>query len=409
MSARGKVWMLTYGYSAESLPPLLHEATSLAAAGYAVESVHGAAIADLTEEPAPGFVSRRCTGKVRALARRLFGPAPPRVVAVLQHALSYVEFTVRGFLRGWRARADVYEAHDLPALLPTVLAARLRGRPVIYRAHEIFSETHARVAFARFWRGLDRLLVPWCDEVVTPDEHRSRIYRDEFGARRRPLTVRNCPPYQPAPASTRLREELTRRGIAADTIVLYQGLVDSMRCIEEIAEATRSFDPGVVLVVLGHGFGAWADPAARLRSHDRIVVLPRVPYDELASYTASADLGILLYRNDCRNNYYCAPNKLFEYMMAGLPIVAPSYPGMVPLVEGEDVGLCVDPARPAEIAGAVNRLARDPAARRRMAENGLRLARDRYCWQLEFRPRLERYEALTSRAPRLEPRALRAD
>jgi glycosyltransferase involved in cell wall biosynthesis len=241
--------------------------------------------------------------------------------------------------------------------------------------------------------------------VVTPDEHRGRIYREEYGALRPPLTVRNCPPYRPPLESTRLRDELDRRAMSFSTIVLYQGLVDSMRCIEEIAEATRSFDDGVVLVILGRGFGAWADPASRLRGYERIVILPRVPYDELAPYTASADIGILLYRNDCRNNYYCAPNKVFEYMMMGLPIVAPAFPGMVPLVEGEDVGVCVNPADPKEIAAAVNELARNGEARRRMKANGLRLAKERYCWQIEFGPLLDRYRALLGRsAPEPETR-----
>ena len=119
-------------------------------------------------------------------------------------------------------------------------------------------------------------------------------------------------------------------------------------------------------------------------------------YDELVPYTASADIGILLYRNDCRNNYYCAPNKLFEYMMMGLPVIAANYPGLLPLVEGEDVGLCVDPESPKAIAGAVNRLAGDPDRRERMRRNGLQLTRDRYNWEIESTPLLELYGSLAS-------------
>jgi glycosyltransferase involved in cell wall biosynthesis len=126
-------------------------------------------------------------------------------------------------------------------------------------------------------------------------------------------------------------------------------------------------------------------------------VLPRVPYHELAPWTASADVGILLYRNDCRNNYYCAPNKLFEYMMMGLPIIAPDFPGMRALVEGEEVGLCVDPEDPAAIAAAVNRIAADPAWTARLKQNALRLARERYNWERESGPLLARYRELAGR------------
>lgn len=400
--------MVTYGESAASLPPLYHEGVSLAAAGFEVESLHLSPPSGSrrVETNAPGFTSRGFPVRTRAVFHALFGRATSnRLLAALQYVLTYSEYVLKALVTAVRSRADVYVAHDLPALLPTVLAATLRRKPVVYRANEIFSETHAVVRFARLWRFLDRLLVPACDEVVTPDEHRSRIYRAEFGARQLPLTVRNCPPYRAPIASTALRDELTRRGVRFSSIVLYQGLIDSMRCIEEIAEATRAFDEGVVLVVLGSGFGKWSDPARLLAPYPRIVWLPRVPYGEVPRYTASADMGILLYRNDCRNNYYCAPNKIFEYMMMGLPVIGPRFPGMVALVEGEGVGLCVDPERPAEIAAAVNRLAADGQARARMKERGLRLSAERYNWEHEFGRLLERYRALgAGRAPRAADR-----
>jgi glycosyltransferase involved in cell wall biosynthesis len=401
---RGRVYIVTFGDSASSLPPLLHEGLSLAAAGFEVESIHGASPSSGTDTHAPGFTSRRFSLHTRRFFRALFGDAAGGGVLAAQQLLSYGEFVLRAFAAATGARADVYEAHDLPALLPTVLAAKIRGKPVLYHANELFPETHARVRFAWFWRALERTLVPCCDDVITPDEHRGRIYVEEYRAARMPLTVRNCPPYRPPIDSTELRDQLAQRGVGFSSVVLYQGLVDSMRCIEEIADATRSFDPGVVLAVFGSGFGKWGNPAARLAGYDRIVVLPRVPYREVARYTAGADMGILLYRNDCRNNYYCAPNKLFEYMMMGRPVIAPRFPGLVPLVEGEGVGLCVDPADPVEIAAAVNRLARDPELRARMRANALRLSRDRYNWEAEFRPLLERYLSLVPSARAVEAR-----
>ena len=313
--------MVTYGDSPASLPPLLHEGLSLAAAGFQVDSVHSEAAPPSADQHSPGFRSHTFRLRIRGTFRALKAGAPgTRAIAAVVKLLSYGEFIVKATVAAYRMRADLYVAHDVPALLPTLLAARLRGKPLVYRANEIFSETHAQVRFAWFWRGLDRLLVPSCDEVVTPEEHRSRIYKEEYGAKKEPLTVRNCPPYRLPVESTRLRDELRRRGVDFSII--------------------------------------------------------------------------LLYRNDCRNNYYCAPNKLFEYMMMGLPVIAPSFPGIVPVVEGGNTGLCVDPAQPKQIAAAVNELARAPELRRRMKENGLRLTRERYNWETEFAPLLERYRGL---------------
>jgi glycosyltransferase involved in cell wall biosynthesis len=80
----------------------------------------------------------------------------------------------------------------------------------------------------------------------------------------------------------------------------------------------------------------------------------------------------------------------------GLPMIAANYPGMLTLVEGEGVGLCVDPQSPRAIAAAVNRLAADPEGRARMRDTGLRLSRERYNWAVESAPLLQLYRALAS-------------
>jgi len=391
-----KVCMLAYWDSPTALPPMFNHGVSLSADGFDVEMICLAPHAGTAsvDPHVPGLSTTRLYLRSRQFFQRFLGAAPPSALAAMQWAASYFEFVVKSIAAALGARADVYEANDLPPLLPAIVAARLRGKPVVYRAHELWSEATPSVRFAGFWRLMERILVPKCDHVITPEENRSRIYHDELRARRQPMTIRNCPPYRPPAQSSRLHEELRRRGKAGSTIVLYQGLIDSMRCIEEIAEASRFFDAGVVLVVMGTGFGRWADATAALAGFERVVVLPPVPYKELAPFTASADIGVLLYRNDCRNNYYCAPNKLFEYMMMGLPVIAPNYPGMLTLVEGEGVGMCVAPDSPRAIAAAVNRLAGDPESRSQMRANGLRLSKARYNWADESAPLLQLYRSL---------------
>lgn len=394
---RTKVCLATYAESYLPVPPMFNEGVSLAREGFEVEAlgITSSHVPATPEAHTPGFYTRRFRVHTRSLFHVAFGRVVRgRGFPVLRYLLSYLEFVTKTIIYAWRSRADIYEAHDLPALLPLVVTAKLRGKPVAYHAHELWSETSAEDRFAGVWRLLDRALVPRCDLVVTPEENRSRILKEEFGAKHEPLTVRNCPPYQVPFQSDRLHDELRRRGMAFSTIVLYQGLIDSRRCIEEIAKATRHFDDGILLVIIGPGFGKWANPVSTLAGYDRVVVLPPVAYEDLLSYTASAHIGMLLYRNDCRNNYYCAPNKVFEYTMMGVPVIAPDYPGIKRFVEGEGVGICVDPENPTEIAAAVNRMARDPAARARMRAAGLSATRERYNWEEEFRPLLRRFRLL---------------
>jgi glycosyltransferase involved in cell wall biosynthesis len=395
-----KVCMVVYNESPTSLPPMFNGGISLARSGFEVEALcftesEGGL---LYEAYIPGFYAKRFRALVRKFFHAKFGLAPQNVaLAGLQYASSYLEYVLKAFRVALKSKADLYVAHDLPTLLPTLVAGKVCGKPVVYHAHELWSEMHEKVQFAGVWRLLDRLLVPLCDVVVTPDEHLSMIYRDEFGAKNVPLTVHNCPPYREPMKSNRLREELNRRGVEFKTIVLYQGLVDSSRCIEEMAEASRRFNDGIILVIVGGGFKQWANPAEVLRTYENIVVLPRVAYEDLVPFTASADIGLLFYRNNCRNNYFCAPNKLHEYMMMGLPVVTCNYPGVRKVVESENVGYCVDPANPEQIAEAINRLAADPERAHQMKVNGLRAAAQKYNWEMEFTKLRSRYAELLPR------------
>ena len=145
----------------------------------------------------------------------------------------------------------------------------------------------------------------------------------------------------------------------------------------------RYVDPGIVLVLVGGGFKDWQAPDSIVNVLNKVVVVPRVPYEELREYTASADIGVLFYRNDCRNNYYCAPNKVHEYMMMGLPVITCDYPGIKKIVEQENVGLCVNPEQPKAIAEAIHTLVRNQELYHRMKQNCLRVSRDIYNWENE--------------------------
>jgi glycosyltransferase involved in cell wall biosynthesis len=400
-SHRPDISMVGYFESPTGLPPMLHAAMSFADAGRSVTAIcisNGSSL-PLREVHCPGFETRRVLLRTRRFFHARFGLSPSnRLLALFQYVLTYGEFVVKAAITALGMKPVVYEAHDLPALLPTCIAGVLRRTPVVYHAHELYPEMHANFPFARFWRILERGLMPFCTLVVTPEENRSRIYRNELKARET-LTVRNCPPYRKPVRSNKLQERLAGLGITPKTIVLYQGLFDPSRCIMELAEASRLFDEGVVLVLIGSGFKEWAQPQQIMERFERVVVLPRAPYEELWQYTASADIGVLFYRNDCRNNYYCAPNKLHEYMMMGLSVVTCNYPGMKQIVEGETLGLCVNPEQPEEIAAAVNRLAADSGLRERIGVNALRLSKEHYNWEKEFAALFNRYASFFGALP----------
>ena len=167
-----KVCMVTYQESPTGLPPMFNEGVSLAGAGFDVESLClGGETTPAEEQHAPGFRTRRFPVRTRKFFHSVLGHATRNpAVAAVQYVLSYGEYVTKAFAGAVGSGADLYEAHDLPALLPALLAAKVRRRPVLYRAHELWSETHAKVRFAGFWKLMDRSLVPLCDDVVTPED-----------------------------------------------------------------------------------------------------------------------------------------------------------------------------------------------------------------------------------------------
>jgi len=386
--------MVGYLSTPALVPPMFNGALSLVKSGFEVEALCFSPDSTLPSREIlmEGFLVKRLRSRSIGFFHRPSSSAPRTIVgAAAQYLIKYVEFTLKMLWHAILSRADLYEAHDLPALLPVFLASVLRRKPFAYHAHEMYAEIQRKVPFARVWKTLERWQVPHADVVVTPEENRSRILYLEGGAKKMPLTVRNCPPFAAPVRSTLLRDRLRERGRDPRTIVLYQGLFDDSRCLAELVDAARQFEEGVLLVLVGSGFGIWEYPERTLSGVPNVEVMPRVAYEQLYLLTASADIGVLLYRNDCRNNYYCAPNKIFEYMMMGLPVIANDFPGIARLVRDENVGLCVDATKPEGIAEAVNKLAHDRELYQSMRSNCLDVSRSKYNWELEYKKLLHAY------------------
>ncbi len=394
MKTRKKICMVVYLPNPSFLPPMYNGGMSLAQDGFDVDAlcITSDPAAPLREEIRDGFTIHRLFIRSLKYFNDRYGLSPDSFFkAATQYIVTYAEFNIKVILAAIRLKADLYEAHDLPTLLPTYIAALIRRKPLVYHSHELYAEMHEKVRFAGLWKFLDRLLVPRAAVVVTPEENRSRIIFEEFGAKEMPLTVRNCPPYAPPIHSKKLREVLAERGFQPRTIVLYQGLFDNSRCMHEMIKASEYFNDDTLLVLVGSGFLDWKSPEKIIGNSKKVVVLPRVGYTELSLYTASADIGMLFYRNNCRNNYYCAPNKVHEYMMMGLPVVTNNYPGISALVEGEGIGKCVDSESPQEIAKAVNAIAGDLKNYEIMKRKCLDLSKSKYNWEEEFKKLHNKY------------------
>jgi glycosyltransferase involved in cell wall biosynthesis len=194
--------------------------------------------------------------------------------------------------------------------------------------------------------------------------------------------VENCPdPATELPVSNYLAD-LTG-GESDSPIVLYQGAIAYERGLERLIEACGLLPRGSVRVVMiGPDMTSGVLPAMAKDSdvNGVLTILPAVPSEKLPEVTVSADMGLILFQNTCPNHLYSLPNKLYEYMMAGLPIIASDLPEMSELIRREGCGVLVDPESPEDIAGSILGLASDPGRRLELGRNGRTAALARYTW-----------------------------
>ena len=365
------------------------EAATLRAAGYDVVVIADAA---------PGLAEHeeRDGTEVHRVARR--GPRIP--------GLSFA-------LHEWRLgrlltelRPDILHAHDSNALLPVAVAARRLRRPFVYDAHDLWlhrpRRQRSRVYHALqngYFALIERLFVPRAAAAITVSPPIARHLARRYRLNRVDL-VPNYPDRPEAAARHEIRRLPGLDGMPPDArIVLYLGGLMAGRGIEFLVRAMPAV-PDAHLVLLGSGqqAGELADEARAIGVGDRVHLLAPVPSEEVVGYAASASIGVSPIVPSCLNYRYSLPNKLFQYMAAGLPVVASDFPQVREVVIGADAGLVVDTARPEAIGWALNRLLADPEMAARMGESGRRAVQQRYHWDTAADTLCEVYARVKSAA-----------
>jgi glycosyltransferase involved in cell wall biosynthesis len=168
-----------------------------------------------------------------------------------------------------------------------------------------------------------------------------------------------------------------------EPILLYQGGIQTGRGLEKVVEAVPMMEAGT-LVFIGDGKikPELIKKVESMGLEHRVKFIPKVPVDDLLHYTKNAYLGFQVLNNVCFNHYSASSNKLFEYMMSGVPVIACSFPEIQKVVETEKIGVCVDSHDPRSIADGVNYLLKHPEKRAEMSSNCLN-ARLKYNWKQE--------------------------
>ena len=309
---------------------------------------------------------------------------------------TYPLFWLRAARLATAAGADVYHAHDLDALWPSARAAARVGAHLVYDSHELFVEQSSlvhRPGVRGFWRWLERRLIRRVGRVLTVSSAIADSLQRTYGLEQPPVLVRNLPPFREPVAGDGLRQAL---GLVGDRepLVLYQGgFLTGNGLPEQIAAMNRIREGRLVLLGSGPTEESLRGQVAALGLDDRVLFLPRLPFPQLHALTCGADLGLCVIQPTGNSFLWSMPNKLFEYLMAGLPVVAGDTPEIRRVIEETEAGVLVDPGDPGAIAEAIRELLADEPRRRHMAEAARRAA-ERYCWEREVPRLLQTYGQL---------------
>jgi glycosyltransferase involved in cell wall biosynthesis len=300
--------------------------------------------------------------------------------------------------------ADVYHGHDLTALPGALAAGRRNGAPVVYDSHEIFLEagsTATRPAWARWiFRRLEQGWVRQAAALVTVNVSLEEVLTKRYRPRRT-VVLHNTPSRWAVPPTPR-RLMRTALGLGPDVpIALYHGGFSLHRGLEELAAAI--LEPGldrVHAVFLGYGNRReWLETEALdPRYGGRLHVLPAVPPAQLLDWVVDADVGVMPIQTSTLNHYLSTPNKLFECLAAGVPVVASDFPEMRRIVLGNPdgpLGVLCRPDDPADVARGIREiLDLAPADRTALRQRCLEAAHDRWNWETESAHLIELYADL---------------
>jgi glycosyltransferase involved in cell wall biosynthesis len=301
-----------------------------------------------------------------------------------------------------RQRADVYHAHDFDTLMPAYLAARVNGAKLVYDSHELWLENERLAPYLPLQKPvlwlLEKALARGADLTITV----SGPIADELAARygiERPLVLMNCLAYTEVQPSAEVRDSL--RGDRGRKVAVFIGALTRNRGLEQLIESARYLREAEVVIV-GDGLlrRSLEEKVKEMGLEERVRFMGWIPQRELLAYVASADVGVEPTQSTCLSYRYALGNKLFEYLMAGLPVAVSDQPQRRRIVEEYGVGEVFDEKDPRSIAQAIDSIVSDEARYQEMRRKARWAAKEEFNWEVQAKKLIAAYEKLFAKSVR---------
>ncbi len=303
----------------------------------------------------------------------------------------FIEYNIRAASIARTLDADIYHAVDLDTLWAAYKAARKNHRKLLYESRELYTEQltlNGRNLVKTVWRILERRLIHEADAVVTINMPIAKELVQRYSIKQ-PEVVLNVAASLPDTSPIDFRKEYK---LDSRFILIYQGILRPGQGIIRAIELTADL-PHVGLVIVGDGplRGEIERRIAGMKIENRVRLTGMVPPGKLISYTMGADAGLLLMEAAALNNRLALPQKLFQYISAGVPPIVTSLPCLREIVKKDDLGLVLD-EKPSisdqRLVSEFLNLKLKNASQRCVS------VRDKYSWQSEGLKLIHVYESL---------------
>jgi glycosyltransferase involved in cell wall biosynthesis len=332
--------------------------------------------------------------EVTLVGRQLPGSLPvynfPGIAAVRfklwaqKGALFYAFYNIRLLIYLLFNKADLLYANDLDTLLPNFLLSKMKRIPLIYDSHEYFTGVpeleHNRFAKS-VWLRIERFVFPKLKHVITVNNSIAEIYFRLYN--RKPEVVRNVP-LTNKHKNVNVEEVKSKYGLEHfENIFILQGSgINIHRGAEEAVEAMQTVDASLLIIGGGDVFSELPGLTERFHVKHKVIIHPKVSQDELKKITSVCFAGLSLDKDNNINYRLSLPNKLFDYIHAGIPVIVSRLAEVEAIVEDYDVGIVLSSNNTKAIASAMVGLLEDETLYKKLKLNCVEAAEE-LCWEKE--------------------------
>ncbi len=282
----------------------------------------------------------------------------------------YFKFIWHLILNLMKSRASIFFAEDIYTLPLVVIFAKIKRVKVYYDSRELFGHLAGlknKKFKQSFWRSVEKLFIKKADYVIVTGEMDEKFIKEKYNLKNT-IVVRNLPRYYKSPMHFDLHSNLQID--KTKKIILYQGIILKGRGIELIYNVLKEL-PDYVFVIIGGGDfeNYYKELAAKMDLVDQVYFMGKLTQEELPKVTSAANVGTALIENLSISYYYALPNKLFEYIMAEVPVIVSNLPQMKEIVEKFEVGFVVNPDEKEVIISALKKLTIDSELQNKFKQN----------------------------------------